>query len=137
MAEALAPIVGMRHAIDVEARSAGTLGLVGKPCPRQLVAVAREVGIDLTRHRSQGVTQALLDWADDVLVMEAAHAEWLAKEMPGLDLEKVVQLGPLVGRSQIDDPHGAWFKGPYRSMREEVGTALERFLGGLARGRRS
>jgi len=127
MAAALADVVAMQHAVDVEIRSAGTLGLVDRPCPRPLVAVAREVGIDLTGHRSQGLSVELVAWADHVLVMEPAHAEHLATTFPDLASD-VVQLGLLVGRGQIDDPHGSWFKGPYRRMRDEVRRALERFF---------
>ena len=133
MAAALADVVAMQHAVDVEIRSAGTLGLVDRPCPRQLVAVAREAGLDLSRHRSQGVSDELVAWADYILVMETAHAVHLAETYPDHGTE-VVQLGLLIGDSEIADPHGSWFKAPYRRMRDDVRRALERFFGSLASG---
>jgi protein-tyrosine-phosphatase len=127
MAEVMADTVAMQHAVEIEARSAGTLQLVDRPCPRPLIAVAREVGLDLSRHRSQGLTAELLDWADHVVVMEPAHAEWILTTFPDRD-DRITQLGPLIGRSHIDDPHGSWFKGPYRRMRDDVRKGLERFV---------
>ncbi len=127
MGAALADTVAMQHAIEIEVRSAGTLGLVDRPCPRPLVSVAREVGLDLSGHRSQGVSIDLVVWADDILVMEPEHATWLASFHEAAT-DKVVQLGPLIGRAGIDDPHGSWFKGPYRRMREDVRRSLERYF---------
>ncbi len=133
LAEALADRVAMTFAVDVEVRSGGTLGLVDKPSPRQVIAVAREIGIDLTGHRSKPLTREMVDWADHVLVMELAHATFIREALQVDDEHKITSLGPLVGKPEIEDPIGAWFKGPYRSMRDEVQEALKRFFAGLER----
>ena len=129
MAAAWVDVMAMQHAVEVEIRSAGTLGLVGRGCPKQLVAVAREVGIDLTGHRSQGLSSELVAWADDILVMEPAHAEHLAEHYSGHEAQ-VVQLGLLIGHAEVADPHGSWFKGPFRRMRDDVRRAVERYVAG-------
>lgn len=131
LAEVLADRVAMTFAIDVEVRSGGTLGLVDRPSPRQVIAVAREIGIDLTGHRSKPLTREMVDWADHVLVMELAHAAFIRETLEVDDEHKVTSLGPLIGQPEIADPIGSWFKGPYRTMRDEVDKALQRFFASL------
>jgi protein-tyrosine-phosphatase len=133
MAEALADDLAMVAGLEVECRSAGTLDLDGRPAEPRVVAVCREVGLDLSRHRSQPLTPELLQWADHVLVMEEDHAVEARERWDGLAEDRVVALGPLAGRAEISDPIGSWFKGPYRTARDDIRTALERFLRGLAR----
>lgn len=132
LAEVLADRVAMTYAIDVEVRSGGTLGLIDRPSPRQVIAVAREIGIDLRDHRSKPLTREMVDWADHVLVMEIAHATFIRETLEVDDERKITALGPLVGKPEIDDPIGSWFKGPYRTMRDEVDRALQRFFGSIS-----
>jgi len=132
LAEVLADRVAMTFAIDVEVRSGGTLGLVDRPSPRQVIAVAREIGIDLSGHRSKPLTREMVDWADHVLVMELAHAAYIRETLQVDDELKVTPLGPLIGQPEIADPIGSWFKGPYRTMRDEVDLALQRFFASIA-----
>ncbi len=132
LAEFLADRVAMMYAIEVEVQSGGTLGLIDRPSPGQVIAVAREIGIDLTRHRSKPLTREMVDWADHVLVMELAHATFIRETLEVNDEHKVTPLGPLVGQPEIADPIGRWFKGPYRTMRDEVHESLKRFFSSLA-----
>ena len=132
LAEVLADRVAMTFAVEVEVQSGGTLGLIDRPSPRQVIAVAREIGIDLTRHRSKPLTREMVDWADHVLVMEVAHAMFIRETLEVDDEHKITPLGPLVGKPEIADPIGGWFKGPYRTMREEVHQALQRFFASVS-----
>jgi len=127
IAATLAELRAVQLAIDLEVRSAGTAGLVGVPASKSMVAVAREAGLDLTAHRSQALTAALIDWADQIAVMELRHGEAVSALVPGA-VEKVVPLGPLVGTLQIDDPHGRWLRGPYRRARDELRRAVALLL---------
>ena len=124
----------MTHAIEVEVRSGGTLGLVDRPPPRQILAIAREIGLELSGHRSKPLTREMVDWADHVLVMELAHATFIREKLEVDDAVKVTALGPLIGKSEIDDPIGRWFTGPYRTMREDLHRALKRFFHAIADG---
>jgi protein-tyrosine-phosphatase len=107
MAAGLAEAIGDELGLRVEARSAGTLGLVDKPADRRAVDVCREVGVDLTDHRSQAISSDLVGWADRIVVMELAHATHLRSFFPEVG-EKVVLLGPFAGRSEIPDPIRGW-----------------------------
>lgn len=126
MAEALAPMVGDRMGVDVRAKSAGTLGLVDRPADPKSVAVCREIGLDLRAHRSQGLSDELVAWADRILVMELSHAAHVREFFPD-SADKVLQLGPFAGLAEIPDPIGGWtFQ--FRRCRDQLERGLEAFL---------
>src|SRR5690606_19746120 len=64
---------------QVEVRSAGVSALAGAPASEGSLAVARRHGLDLSAHRSVPVDEALLDWADLILVMSPGHLLRLAE----------------------------------------------------------
>jgi protein-tyrosine phosphatase len=127
IAAGLADKIALERGVDVEIRSAGTLGLTDHPAEPYAVAVCREHGIDIGPHRSRALTPELVAWADRILVMELGHAE----AVTALDAEaasRVVPLGPLAGVPEIADPYGSWFPGPYRETRDLLERALRRLL---------
>ncbi|MEQ1570821.1 MAG: low molecular weight phosphotyrosine protein phosphatase [Myxococcota bacterium] len=128
MAAALADRRMLALGRDVEVRSAGTLGLVDRPAEPRAVAVCREIGLDLTEHRSRPLTAELVRWADRIFVMEDDHARAVRELVPELREDAVVALGPLVGKAEIADPISSLFKGPYRTARDEIDAALQRAL---------
>ncbi len=117
----------MELSIEVETRSAGTLGISGQPAHAKMQAAAREIGLDLSAHVSQGLEAEHLRWADRVLVMELGHAAAVELLDPSMT-EQVIQLGPLAGQVEIVDPTGSWFVAPYRHTRDEIARAVRRFL---------
>jgi protein-tyrosine-phosphatase len=128
MAAALAEWIAMQQGAEVEVRSAGTLGLVDRPADPKVVAVCRELGLDLSGHRSAALTPELLAWADRVYVMEDAHAVAARALWPDLAEDAVVPLGPLVGKPDIADPIGSWFKSTFRATRDDLREAVLRAL---------
>lgn len=62
--------------------SAGTWTSPGMQVLPEVSLIARKYGLDLTRHRSKPVTEALLSAHDLILVMEAGHKEALENEFP-------------------------------------------------------
>lgn len=59
---------------DIEVHSAGTLGIEGAPASSAgMAACWDEFGVDISRHRSKGVTPAMLQEADWVLCMAREH----------------------------------------------------------------
>jgi protein-tyrosine-phosphatase len=134
LAAGIAEQLAMELDLATEIRSAGTLGIVDAPAHRHIVAVAREIGVDLAAHRSRALTPALIRWADRVYVMEEEHGVAVRELVPDVG-EIVVPLGPLAGQPRIVDPIGAWLRGPYRTTRDELQVALRRALPALAQGR--
>ncbi|MBX2800260.1 MAG: hypothetical protein KTR31_21450 [Myxococcales bacterium] len=130
LAAALADHAALQAALDVDIQSAGTLGINGQPAYPQMVSAARELGLDLSTHRSQGLTEDLCAWATTIAVMELHHAEAVATLHPE-SYAKVVQLGPLAGVYEIDDPTGNWFAAPYKHTRDLLQQAVQRLVYGL------
>lgn len=56
-----------------------------------------EMGYDPLKHRSQGITEDLVEWADRIVVMGNVHQKYIAKHYPQY-LDKVENW-------KIDDPH--------------------------------
>ncbi|MEZ4240007.1 MAG: low molecular weight phosphotyrosine protein phosphatase [Myxococcota bacterium] len=132
LAAGLAEELALTLGLELEVRSAGTLGIEGVPAHPHIVAVAREVGVDLTAHRSVPLTEALLRWADAVYVMDETHTTAVHELAPDL-AERLVPLGPLIGKPRIEDPIGSWLRAPYRAAREDLLAALQVALPALRR----
>jgi protein-tyrosine-phosphatase len=116
MAREWAPICGM----DVQVRSASTLGLVDRAADPKVVAVCHELDLDLTPHRSQPLTVELVLWADRIGVMEIQHATAVHDLVPDLPSDTVIPLAAFVGKAEIADPIGGWTKRPFRVARDEI-----------------
>lgn len=78
--------------------SAGLMAAVGEPAAFEAIAVAAELGADLSAHRSRPLTSDLLEGSDLIVGMTAGH-------LLGLDgTRKVTRL--LCGMMDLDDPIG-------------------------------
>jgi protein-tyrosine phosphatase len=123
MAEGFARSYAAERGRDVEVRSASSLGFDGEPAEPNSVAVMREAGIDISQHRARPLTVELLEWADQVLVMDISHAQRVRDLLPSAE-EKTLLLGTLIGQLEIPDPMGSW-KGRFRKTRDEIQRAVE------------
>lgn len=131
IAEGLAPVIGKEFGLTVYTKSAGTLGLRDRPADPKSVKVCAEVKVDISNHKSQAITQDLVDWSTYILVMERRHASHLRKHFVGVD-DKVMELGTFSGRSSVPDPIGGWtYK--FRGCRKQIDKALRNFLQQLPR----
>ena len=126
MAEGLAREYASARGRELDTASAGTLGLVDRPADPKAIAVCREVNVDLSQHRSKGLDDALVAWADYVLVMELAHAEQIRERFPAIG-EKLVLLGSFGGVMEVRDPLGGW-KFQFRRSREEIARCVQGFM---------
>jgi protein-tyrosine phosphatase len=91
--------------------SAGTWAERGLPPLPSAVLAAKELGLDLERHRSRSVTHELLSSSDLVIVMQASQREALHLEFPQAT-GKTVLLSELVEDLPYDIPD------PFDSMDE-------------------
>ena len=99
-AEALARAEGP---VDVEFFSAGTHARDGEPINPEMVAALPQ-GLDTSAFRSRRLTTALLDDADLVITMEAAHRTFVLDDHPAM-FRKVFTLGQLA-KALEQSPHG-------------------------------
>ena len=126
MAEALARRYADQRGWRVEARSAGVMGLVGKEAAPNAVRVLAELEVDLSTHRSQGLSEELVDWADHILVMELRHQIDLHTRFPESE-GKVLMLATFGGMHEVADPIGGW-RWRFRRSRDEIRRCVERFM---------
>lgn len=122
MAEGIAQRMAQDLRLDLEAASAGTLGLIDRPADPKAVRVCREIGVDLRGHRSQALRPDLVQWADLVFVMEPHHAAAVQRTHP-IHEPALVMMGPLVGLPLIPDPIGGWIW-DFRRARKQIESAL-------------
>ncbi len=108
---------GLSHiAVD----SAGLLGIEGASAAPLSIAVGRDAGLDLTRHRSRGVSVANMGTADLVIAMTLAQLEALERRYPTASqtrlLLRAFEKGaiPRGGAPELDDP----VAGPVEEYRE-------------------
>lgn len=81
-----------------EIESAGLMAAEGAPAAFEAIAVAAELGADLSTHRSRQLTAELLECSDVIIGMTAGH-------LVGLEgTRKVTRL--LCGKTDLDDPIG-------------------------------
>ncbi len=126
MAEGLAWNYGRQRGIPLTATSGSTLGLEDRPAHKHAVRVMSELGMDISEHRSQPITQDLIDSADHILVMEIQHAAKLRERFPSAD-GKIMLLGTYGGLIEIADPLGGWRR-RFRKSRDEIRDCVETFI---------
>jgi protein-tyrosine phosphatase len=105
--------------------SAGVYGLVGEPADPLAQSVARERGLDLSKHVARRVSEALIHQFDLILTMEKGQKEILRTAYPQ-DKDKILFLGEVAGTTaDVFDPIG----GPvanYMATAEELDRLINR-----------
>jgi L-threonylcarbamoyladenylate synthase len=87
----------------VNVMSAGSFAMPGARATPQAVEALREVGVDLSQHRSRPLTVELIHQADAIFTMSRAHAQAVMALVPAAT-QKVATLDP---EGDIDDPIGS------------------------------
>jgi protein-tyrosine-phosphatase len=70
---------GLSHLV---VESAGTLGITGSPASCEAIQVFDEHGLDLSRHRSQALTDVLVSGSDVIVGMAREHRAYLDEAHP-------------------------------------------------------
>ena len=106
-------------------RSAGTLGISGAPASKFAVKALKEINVDLRAHRSQPVTDDLVEDAELIVVMTEGHRDELLERYPGA-ASKIYMLksfDPSSDGGDVMDPIGLSLD-VYRYIRGEISNAL-------------
>jgi protein-tyrosine-phosphatase len=82
--------------------SAGSFAMPGARATPQAVEAVKDLGADLTRHRSRPLSVELIHQADAIFTMSRAHASAVTALVPSA-AEKTTTLDP---GGDIDDPIG-------------------------------
>jgi protein-tyrosine phosphatase len=104
--------------------SAGTWASAGHPAAPFSTVLMAERGLDIQPHRSQPVTDSLMQRADLVLCMETDHVRTLRQAYP-LCHYKIFTLRQMVAqRGSVRDPYGG-SRRQYERMVAEVDNLIE------------
>jgi protein-tyrosine phosphatase len=104
--------------------SAGTWASEGYPPAEYSQQVMQEKGLDISSHRSQGVTRELLEKFDLILTMESGQKEAIRAEFPEVS-GRVYLLSEMVERTHnIDDPIGRSLV-EFRAAADEIESFIE------------
>lgn len=99
--------------------SAGLFALSGSPATDDAVTAMREIGLELSAHRSTQVTKEQAEKADAILVMTESHRQSLLSAMPEA-ADRITVLG-------VDDPYLRGLAA-YRDCRDRLDERLSRWL---------
>lgn len=108
--------------------SAGTSVFMSQPASSNALAALKEIGINLSPHQSQQVTEQMVNNADIVLAMTASHRNYLLKLMPEA-AGKIFTLKEYCCGvySDVSDPFGGDLE-EYRRCRDEIRECLIKFV---------
>ena len=108
-----------------EAASAGTFAARGYPASENAVLAVKELGIDLSAHRSQPLTTELLESADLIVVMTAEHRFHVLEVYPevGNRVFLIKSFGTSKVPADVSDPYGGSLN-TYKRIRDEIDRAL-------------
>lgn len=89
----------------VTVESAGIGAFDGDPIDPYALAVLRQHRIDASGHTARRLDKSMIDQADLVLVMEAAHLDFIRRQIPSA-AGKMFLLGRWLDGSDVPDPFG-------------------------------
>ncbi|MBU0678761.1 MAG: ribose 5-phosphate isomerase B [Verrucomicrobia bacterium] len=128
----------MRHRLGSGANwsvtSAGVAAGRGQPASPEAVQALADIGIDAKRHRSQPLTQELVNKADMIVVMTGSHADIVLSSYSG-SAEKTFLLksfGTSGIGADVPDPIGQSI-GVYRTARDDIDSAISDLIIHLAK----
>jgi protein-tyrosine phosphatase len=117
---------------QVRVVSAGTLGIWGSAPSQEAIQVAKEIGVDISFHRSQGVSAELVKNAQIILVMAENHLNFMVDTFPGSE-NKVFLLKAF--ENKLNDGDGVSIPDPiglsievYRQVCQAIETHIDRLL---------
>ncbi len=92
---------------DDAVKSAGFYYKSGRPSPDSHIVMSRQFDIDLSQHKSTVISDALIDWADVIVIMDLPN--WIKlKSLAPNALSKTIWLGAFCEDDNIEipDPYG-------------------------------
>jgi len=108
-----------------EACSAGIYAGAGTPASANSIEAMRELGIDLSNHRSQPLSAKLVQQTDLIVTMTAGHRFEILQDFPevGNRVFLIKSFGTSKVPTDISDPFGRSLD-VYRKIRDEIDRAL-------------
>ena len=85
-----------------------------------MLLALQEIGYDGSNHRSQGISENLLSWADIIVCMGNVHVKRIEADYP--------QHSHKVSNWLIDDPHFATGMDKHRAVTKEIEQKVKNLL---------
>jgi len=113
----------------IEVKSCGTLAYYGSRPSEDAVLAMKEIGIDIASHRSQPLTNKLIEWADIILVMEPSQSVSILTFNPSADSKTFYLKTFRRGNTPftIPDPIGQNIQF-YRNVRNIIINSIDRLI---------
>lgn len=108
---------------EVQSASAGIAAITGTPPSKNAVQAMREIGRDISTHRSTLLSAQIVQSVDYIYTMTYAHQHIIVQEYP----EAISKVKPLVNGHDIMDPFGGDIE-MYRECRDEIHEAIKQLL---------
>ncbi len=126
----------LRSLVSVEdgvvSASAGTAGIDGMPATSEAIEVSADNGIDISGHRSRGITRVIVDGADLIFALAEHHMADILDVDPRARTRTYL-LSEFADGTQVDvhDPIGApkrEYEDVFEQMRGYIEESLSRIL---------
>ena len=127
MAEGLFKALNGEQKTGLEAISAGIFTNNGMSASENAVIVAKELGADISNHKSQMLNGDIVNDAKYLVCMTGAHYDQILLKFPNVS-DKLFTLSP----TDIDDPFGGNID-EYRSCATQIKSAVESIIERLSK----
>lgn len=117
---------------EIRVASAGTSGWDRYPPTPDAVRACADIGIDISRLRSQPVDSEMVRWADWLLVMEPTHRSWMERTFPEVNprLRLLGDFHPEAPGVSVPDPYDRPFFA-YVEARDRILRSVEGLMARL------
>jgi len=88
---------------EVRVLSCGTLGIESQPAAPNSITAAREKGVDISSHRSRGISEKLIAESNIIICMAEEHKRFILERWPGYR-DNVFILRDFAAKDKLDDP---------------------------------
>lgn len=115
MAEGIMRDIALQRGFDMEVSSAGISAFDGEGASKNSILVLKEMGIDITSHKSRQVNRDMVEDSDLIITMTDYHRELLLRRYNNLE-NKLISFN-------IQDPFGGDYN-IYKSCSEEIKSEI-------------
>lgn len=128
MAEGILNELSNKKNLELESASAGIFAMDGAGSADNAIKAMKDIGMNISNHISQSVSQNLIEEYDLILTMSKGHKENLLSCFPHIK-DKVFLLNEYAHgiNKDIEDPYGMGIE-YYMKARDEIYKAVEKIL---------
>ena len=128
MAEGILKDLAIKNNLDIKVQSAGVYAGKNNNAADFAIEAMKDIGINISNHKSDQVNGELLDKTDLVLTMSNSHKKQILSQYPSIN-GKVFLLNEFAYGEErdIEDPFGAPLR-YYEKARDEIYKAVEEIV---------